>query len=126
MKQTTRNSTTSAALSEVSGLSRRSFLTKASVAGAIALSPLSALANGGWNDHEDDDVGHGRLRKGDKAILIAAEIAEALAVTTYTNIIDMAPFFPNIPLDDHGYLKVFESREGRRDVTLSAGTVCDE
>ena len=111
MKQTTRNSTTSAVRGKVPGLSRRSFLTKASVAGAIALSPFSALANGERNDHEDDDNNHGQLRKGDKAILIAAEIAEALAVTTYTNIINMAPFFPDIPLDDQGYLKAARVEE---------------
>jgi Ferritin-like domain len=33
-----------------------------------------------------------------------AEIAEALAVTTYTNIIDNAPFFKNLESDDQGYL----------------------
>jgi hypothetical protein len=110
MKQTTRNSTLMT-LSEVSALSRRSFLTKASLAGAIALSPFSDIAKGVGNDDTDDDNDHGQLRKGDKAILIAAEIAEALAVTTYTNIINMAPFFPNIPLDDQGYLKAARVEE---------------
>ena len=33
------------------------------------------------------------LTKGDTDILVAAQIAEALAVTTYTNIINNAPFF---------------------------------
>jgi hypothetical protein len=55
-----------------------------------------------WELKKDDDS---RLKEDDKAILIAAEIAEALAVTTYTNIIRMAPFFPNIPDDDQDYLK---------------------
>ena len=37
-------------------------------------------------------------------ILVAAEIAEALAVTTYSNIIGIAPFFTRLPADDQGYL----------------------
>jgi hypothetical protein len=91
MKQTTRNFT-SATLSEVPVLSRRSFLSNASLAGAIALSPFSGIAKGVRNDDSDDDSDHSQLRKGDKTILIAAEIAEALGVTTYTNIVNMAPF----------------------------------
>jgi hypothetical protein len=102
MKQTTTKSTTPAEPGEVSGFSRRSFLTRASVAGAIALSPFSALANAGHNNDDDDDSS---LKESDKAILIAAEIAEALAVTTYMNIINTAPFFQNIPDDDQGYLQ---------------------
>ncbi|HXB14951.1 MAG TPA: ferritin-like domain-containing protein [Solirubrobacteraceae bacterium] len=43
--------------------------------------------------------------KGDVAILQAAQIAEALAVTTYSNIISSAPFFKNLESDDQGYLK---------------------
>ncbi len=43
--------------------------------------------------------------KGDVAILKAAQIAEALAVTTYSNIIATAPFFKNLESDDQGYLK---------------------
>ena len=39
------------------------------------------------------------------AILQAAQIAEALAVTTYSNIISTAPFFKNLESDDQGYLK---------------------
>jgi len=48
---------------------------------------------------------------GDLAILGAAQIAEALAVTTYTNIIDTAPFFRHIPSDDQGYLKAARQEE---------------
>ncbi len=44
------------------------------------------------------------LTKGDVAILQAAQIAEALAVTTYSNIISSAPFFKNLASDDQGYL----------------------
>jgi hypothetical protein len=84
------------------GLTRRSFLTRASVAGALALGPFSVLAHAGRNE---DDGEHRPLTERDKAILIAAEIAEALAVTTYMNIISLAPFFKNIPDDDQGYLR---------------------
>ena len=52
-----------------------------------------------------------QLTRGDVNILIAAEIAEALAVTTYTNIIDMAPFFPLLPSDDQGYLQAARQEE---------------
>jgi hypothetical protein len=44
------------------------------------------------------------LKKEDREILVAAEIAEALAVTTYSNIIDIAPFFKALESDDQGYL----------------------
>lgn len=47
---------------------------------------------------------HDHLKKSDADILIAAQIAEALAVTTYSNIINTAPFFKTIPDDDQGYL----------------------
>jgi hypothetical protein len=46
----------------------------------------------------------GGVTAGDVAIVGAAQIAEALAVTTYTNIIDKAPFFKRLPDDDQGYL----------------------
>jgi hypothetical protein len=41
----------------------------------------------------------------------AAQIAEALAVTTYTNIIDRAPFFKHLASDDQGYLKAARQEE---------------
>jgi hypothetical protein len=53
----------------------------------------------------------GGVTKGDIDILIAAEIAEALAVTTYTNIITQAPFFKRLALDDQGYLKAARQEE---------------
>ena len=79
---------------------RKNFLKGAAVAGAGAaslgaLSPAVALAKG-----KKKGPTHGDL-----AILKAAQIAEALAVTTYTNIINTAPFFKNIPTDDQGYLQ---------------------
>lgn len=51
------------------------------------------------------------LTKGDTDILIAAEIAEALAVTTYTNIINRSPFFRRIAADDQGYLRAARQEE---------------
>src|SRR5215468_7358340 len=51
------------------------------------------------------------VTKGDVDILIAAEIAEALAVTTYTNIIRRAPFFKRLEEDDQGYLKAARQEE---------------
>ena len=44
-----------------------------------------------------------RVEEAVDVILGAGQIAEALAVTTYTNIIDLAPFFPGIPGDDQGF-----------------------
>src|SRR6185312_1659789 len=67
----------------------------AGVAGLGALGPASAFAR---------RRRHGPT-KGDLAILGAAQIAEALAVTTYSNIIEGAPFFKNLAADDQGYLK---------------------
>src|ERR1700723_4698165 len=100
------------------GSTRRSFIQKASVAGAgiaglggllsvmageahAGVRAISSKPNPALNDF-DFDFPEGR--RGDKNILIAAEIAEALAVTTYTNIINTSPFFGNLPNDDQGYL----------------------
>jgi hypothetical protein len=44
------------------------------------------------------------VTKEDFDILLAAQIAEALAVTTYFNIIESAPFFNGLADDDQGYL----------------------
>jgi hypothetical protein len=75
-------------------------------AGILAASSLTpALAQG---DDNDDST---QLADGDRDILIAAEIAEALAVTTYSNIIDTAPFFRHLADDDQGYLKAARQEE---------------
>jgi hypothetical protein len=86
---------------------RASFLRKGAAAGAgLALAgalPGSALA-----------ALRGETASptaGDVAILSAAEIAEALAVTTYTNIIHTAPFFKHLEDDDQGYLKAAREEE---------------
>jgi len=53
----------------------------------------------------------GEPTSGDIAILGAAQIAEALAVTTYSHILDKAPFFRHLESDDQGYLKAARQEE---------------
>jgi hypothetical protein len=77
------------------GMTRGSLLRSAGVAGAgLTLAGLfevsTARASG--------------LTAGDVSILTAAEIAEALAVTTYTHIIFGSPFFTRLAADDQRYL----------------------
>jgi hypothetical protein len=60
-----------------------------------------AATNPKFRRPEGNEAG---VTKGDFDILIAAQIAEALAVTTYFTIIDQAPFFGGLPDDDQGYL----------------------
>ena len=79
---------------------RKGFLKGAAVAGAGAagmgaLAPAAAFAK----------KKKGGVTHADLEILKAAQIAEALAVTTYTNIISTSPFFKNNQADDQGYLK---------------------
>ena len=85
---------------------RKGFLRGAAVAGAGAaglgaIGPVAAFAK---------PRKHG-LTRTDLSILKAAQIAEALAVTTYTNIINTAPFFKNLAPDDQGYLKAAVQEE---------------
>jgi hypothetical protein len=96
---------------------RRSFLKKASVIGVTGVAAFDGLLglasardrdDDNYHDHDHDDR---EAKKRDNDILIAAEIAEALAVTTYTNIIDGAPFFKNLPSDDQGYLVAARQEE---------------
>src|SRR5580692_5165973 len=93
-----------------SGVSRRSFFKRAAVAGAtaaVAGSALVTLASALDKDSSSSDdaaLKSKGLKKSDRNILIAAQIAEAVAVTTYSNIINTAPFFARIPTDDQGYL----------------------
>jgi hypothetical protein len=89
--------------------SRKRFVRSLAVGGAgFALTPLLARADDGSGDRGD---GGTALSAGDRRILIAAEIAEALAVSTYTNIINQAPFFHNLAEDDQGYLKAARQEE---------------
>jgi Ferritin-like domain len=102
-------------VSEISGerktSDRRSFLRRASLMGATVgatsligldnLMSLAATSNPKFRRPEGNEAG---VAKGDFDILLAAQIAEALAVTTYFNIIDQAPFFGALPDDDQGYL----------------------
>jgi hypothetical protein len=96
-----------AAGGNTSGISRRAFFKHATVVGAtsaVALSGLSSavIASAQEAGERADPLA---LAKGDRDILIAAQIAEALAVTTYMHIIHMAPFVNRLPSDDQGYLK---------------------
>ena len=90
------------------GTDRRQFLgrTAAASAGILAsafaldlLIPSFAAAKSGG------------VTSGDVAIVGAAQIAEALAVTTYSNIINQSPFFKRLPEDDQGYLKAARQEE---------------
>jgi Ferritin-like domain len=95
------------------GTSRRSFLQRSVMAGAagvagvstlLSLASRSAYASGTRARSNQEESSNG-LTSGDTDILVAAEIAEALAVTTYTHIIFTAPFFGRIPSDDQDYLR---------------------
>jgi hypothetical protein len=90
------------------GIDRRQFLGRAGATGA------GVLAAGGGIGALLPSVAAARkagVKKGDLEILGAAQIAEALAVTTYTNIIDTAPFFGRLESDDQGYLKAARQEE---------------
>jgi hypothetical protein len=102
---------------------RRSFL-RASGASTVGLASLAALnsplvkstllAAGQNKDNpgQDQKQANGKLKltKEDTQILVAAEIAEALAVTTYTGIIK-SPFFTRLEGDDQGYLEAARQEE---------------
>ena len=90
------------------GTDRRQFLVRTAATGAGALAGASALEA---LVPSFAAAKTGGLSKGDRNILIAAEIAEALAVTTYTGIIRRAPFFTRLASDDQGYLKAARQEE---------------
>jgi hypothetical protein len=98
------------------GMSRRSFFQNATLAGTTGAVGLYGLLNAAGAFAQEPDAmqpedAKSQLTTGDKNILIAAQIAEALAVTTYTNIVDTAPFFPRLPDDDRGYLYAARQEE---------------
>src|ERR1700761_1030526 len=90
------------------GSTRRSFLKGAALTGAATVAAFSALSTTVSAEQQDETESmqyeREHLKRSDRDILIAAQIAEALAVTTYTNIINISPFFKTIPDDDQGYL----------------------
>jgi hypothetical protein len=88
---------------------RRQFIGRAAATGAGALAGASALE--ALLPAFADARKRGGVTKGDLEIVGAAQIAEALAVTTYTNIIDNAPFFKRLQSDDRGYLKAARHEE---------------
>jgi hypothetical protein len=91
------------------GTDRRQFLGRAAATGA------GVLVGGGALDALAPSLAVARksrrVTKGDLEILGAAQLAEALAVTTYTNIIEAAPFFSRLQSDDQGYLKAAREEE---------------
>ena len=93
--------------------SRRSFFRSAALLGAAGYVLKTSAYAQDHDQDEDIDINDekSKLRKSDRNILVAAEIAEALAVTTYTNIINTAPFFAALPGDDQGYLKAARQEE---------------
>src|ERR1700727_1511680 len=83
------------------GTDRRQFLRRGAATGAGMIAGASSL---GLLAPAFATAKSGGVTSGDVAIVAAAQIAEALAVTTYTNIINKAPFFKHLPGDDQGYL----------------------
>jgi hypothetical protein len=83
------------------GTDRRRFLGKTAAASAGILASVSAVD---LLLPSFAAAKSGGVTKGDVAIVGAAQIAEALAVTTYTNIINQSPLFKRLPEDDQNYL----------------------
>ncbi len=89
------------AVQEGSGTNRRQFLGRGAATGAGMVAGASGL---GMLAPSFAAAKSGGVTSGDLAIVGAAQIAEALAVTTYTNIINRSPFFRHLPDDDQDYL----------------------
>lgn len=96
-------------------ISRRSFLHRATVAGAAGAAGFYGLLNLAGAVAQEPANGSAnanpQFTSGDTAILIAAEIAEALAVTTYTHIVRTPGWFTRLPDDDQGYLYAARQEE---------------
>jgi len=96
------------AVQEGPGTDRRQFLRRGAATGAGVVAGMSGL---GLLAPAFAAAKAAGPTSGDIAIIGAAQIAEALAVTTYTNIIDKAPFFRHLESDDQGYLKAARQEE---------------
>jgi hypothetical protein len=90
------------------GTDRRQFLGRAAATGAGVIAGAGAFGALAPSFAAAKKAG---VTKGDLEILGAAQIAEALAVTTYTNIINTAPFFTRLASDDQGYLRAAREEE---------------
>lgn len=77
---------------------------QASLASGALLLPRLGRAGSNESSENEQDDGHAGLSTGDKEIITAATIAEALAVTTYANIINTSPFFGTLDVSDQNYL----------------------
>ena len=91
-----------------SGLSRRSFFQKASIASAAGAATLVGLVRSTPVYAQSPTLG---FTASDIDIIVAAEIAEALAVTTYTTIVRTSGWFTRLPDDDQGYLYAARNEE---------------
>jgi hypothetical protein len=98
------------ATGNTAGVSRRSFFHHATVAGFAGALGLTGLAKTAQAFAEEPTLSHDAIQSdaafasSDVDILVAAGIAEALAVTTYTTITQISGFFTRLPEDDQGYL----------------------
>lgn len=100
-----------------SRVSRRSFFHRATVAGATGALGLYGLLDV-MNAFGEEPNGtststnaSSQVTSGDTSIIVAASIAEALAVTTYTGIVRTPGWFSRLPDDDQGYLYAARQEE---------------
>jgi hypothetical protein len=112
------NETANSPEENAADMSRRSFFKRASMIGAtsaVALSGFGTMASTlqaqAQTETQSNQTGSNLMTQGDTDILVAAQIAEALAVTTYSNIVHMAPFFTRLPSDDQDYLYAARQEE---------------
>lgn len=102
---------------EPTGVSRRSFFHHATIAGVAGALGLASLAKTAQAFAQESTPNHDALKSdaafasSDVDILVAAGIAEALAVTTYTTITETSGFFKRLPDDDQGYLYAARQEE---------------
>ena len=110
-----------------SGLSRRSFFERASLASSATALGLFGLAGTVRALADEPNPGRDAVAaatptSGDVDILSAAAIAEALAVTTYTGIVSDSAWFTRIPDDDQGYFYAARQEEMSHYLLASTAT----